>query len=812
MADTTKIAQDIKELLKALGPEGKGYQGQLDALNQTNAKVEAYNQLLKNVQSTLRDINNDLNSTFGSWGRIINEVTKADTVLSNTRKGFKEFYNISVQLLSNQENLVKTSEKELQSLQKKFDKNRILLEQQLKELQTKKTSVNLTVEEGAALLNLEGALRVNTGEVEKTNQALKKQLLDLKAINATTGLTGAILKGIGSIPGLSKIGNMLKVDDAVDSMREYAAQQLDLVRNTDEYQKRLATINRLLEDESLTLEQQNKLIQEREELEQSARDKSLTFTNKLNTAYVGISKLIGGFSKALVDPLTIFTALAKQAGKIDQELVGFQKNLMLSRSEAKALRIELSLTAISTNSNLINTSDLVKAQSNLNELLGVQGKIDADNLVIQTRLTKLVGIQAVEAAKLQFFAEATGEDFDQQYTSQLRTTQEVSKQFGVQINQRKVLEEVGKQGAFALAQFRGSVPALTEAVAKATALGTSLGAVNQVASSLLNFEDSISKELEAELLIGREINLERARYFALTNDINGLMDELNNEMGTFSDFQGMYVIQQQALAESLGMNVGQLSEMLLKQEYLNEQGEIIKDVTDEELRTRLETLSTQTKFNLAIEKMQGLIGDLVQGPLGTFMDIMGAILENSIALGAVLGVIATVQIAKMVSGFAQAARGLRAMAAASKSTAIANAAAYAIANPFKALAGLAVAGIAIGGIAGLIAGATGNDAPGAQFGGEVQGGGAVRVGEVGPEIVQLPEGAKIKPLNVAERGDLRNPNQGSPSSIDLSPLLSTLISLKEVMSQQQKAISNIKVVINPNQLEVGQMTNSAQLQ
>jgi hypothetical protein len=211
---------------------------------------------------------------------------------------------------------------------------------------------------------------------------------------------------------------------------------------------------------------------------------------------------------------------------------------MLSRSEAKALRIELSLTAISTNSNLINTSDLVKAQSNLNELLGVQGKIDADNLVIQTRLTKLVGIQAVEAAKLQFFAEATGEDFDQQYTSQLRTTQEVSKQFGVQINQRKVLEEVGKQGAFALAQFRGSVPALTEAVAKATALGTSLGAVNQVASSLLNFEDSISKELEAELLIGREINLERARYFALTNDINGLMDELNKEMGTFSDFQG----------------------------------------------------------------------------------------------------------------------------------------------------------------------------------------------------------------------------------------------------------------------------------
>ena len=810
MADTTKIAQEIKELLKALGPEGRGYQGQLDALNQTNAKVEAYNQLLKNVQATLRDINNDLNSTFGSWGRIINEVTKADTVLGNTRKGFKEFYNISVQLLSNQENIVKTSEKELQSLQKKADRNRILLQQQLQELQAKKTSVGLTDEEGAALLNLEGALRANTGEVEKTNQALKRQLLDLKAINATTGLTGGILKGIGNIPGLSKIGNMLKVDDAVDSMREYAAEQLDLVRNTDEYQKQLKEINDQLEDQNLTLEQQNELIQKREKLEQSARDKALTFGNKFKAAWIGINELAKGFGKALLDPLTIFAGLANQANKIDQELVGFQKNLMLSRSGAIALRMELSQAALATNSNLINTSDLVKAQANLNELLGVQGKIDANNLVIQTQLTKLVGIQAAEAAKLQFFAEATGQDFEEQYTSQLRTTQEVSKQFGVQINQRKVLEEVGKQGAFALAQFRGSTTALTEAVAKATALGTTLEGVNQVASSLLNFEDSISKELEAELLIGREINLERARYFALTNDINGLMDELNKEMGTFSDFQNMNVIQQQALAESLGMNVGQLSEMLLKQEYLNEQGEIIKDVTDEELRNRLESLSTQEKFNMAIEKMQGLIGDLVQGPLGTFMDIMGTILENTVALGSILGIIATVQIAKMVSGFAQAARGLRAMAAASKSTAIANAAAYAVANPFKALLGLAAAGAAIGGIAALISNSS-EDAPGAQFGGEVQQGGAVRVGEVGPEIVQLPEGAKIKPLNVAERGDMRS-TQAPQAQVDLSPMLAELKSLREGLNQIPASISQIKMVVDMNRLEIGRMTAGAKLQ
>ena len=60
--------------------------------------------------------------------------------------------------------------------------------------------------------------------------------------------------------------------------------------------------------------------------------------------------------------------------------------------------------------------------------------------------------------------------------------------------------------------------------------------------------------------------------------------------------------------------------------------------------------------------------------------------------------------------------------------------------------------------------------PGAQFGGEVMEGGAVKVGEVGPEIVQLPEGAKIKPLNVAERGDMRaTATQVAP--LDLKPML-----------------------------------------
>ena len=128
MPDTTKIANEIKNILKALGPEGRDYQGVLNSLDQTNAKVGAYNQLLKDVQKTLRELNNDLESTYTSWTSILREVTKTDTVLSNTRRGFREFQDISNQLLYSQENITKTSEKEIQNLQKRSDKSKILLE------------------------------------------------------------------------------------------------------------------------------------------------------------------------------------------------------------------------------------------------------------------------------------------------------------------------------------------------------------------------------------------------------------------------------------------------------------------------------------------------------------------------------------------------------------------------------------------------------------------------------------------------------------------------------------------------------------
>ena len=427
----------------------------------------------------------------------------------------------------------------------------------------------------------------------------------------------------------------MNVDKANETMKEYAASQLETVRNSDEYQKKLREIQSTLEGDS-SEEEKIKAIKERDKLEQEARDKVNNGLTKTVTLFKGLNELTKGFYKALLDPAVLIASIASYAGKMDAEIVSFQKSLNLSRDEAESLRQELSLAAFQSNTNFLTTSDLAKAQNNYNNLLGIQGKINTKNLETQAGLVELVGVSGESAAKLQYYSEATGQNFETNYKSSLRTTHELSKQYGVQINSKKVLEDVGKASSYNLVQFRGSTTALTEAVAKAQVLGITLEGVNKISQTLLNFQSSIESELEAELLTGKQLNLEQARYYALTNQTSKLMDELVKNVGTFNEFSKMNVIQQEAYAKSLGMSVGEMSDMLLKQEYLGKNGEIIKNTTDEELQNRIEQLSIQDKFNKSMEKLQDIIGSIVQGPLGTFVGFIWKILESTTILSMLL--------------------------------------------------------------------------------------------------------------------------------------------------------------------------------
>ena len=99
------------------------------------------------------------------------------------------------------------------------------------------------------------------------------------------------------------------------------------------------------------------------------------------------------------------------------------------------------------------------------------------------------------------------------------------------------------------------------AAVQAKQLGLSLSTVGTIAESVLDFQTSIENELQASLLIGRQLNLNRARELALAGDLAGLQQEVVRLVGSEQELNKLNVIQRKSLANALGITVAELGRL-----------------------------------------------------------------------------------------------------------------------------------------------------------------------------------------------------------------------------------------------------------
>lgn len=716
MADLNKQQKQIEKLLDQLNSiSNRKYN--IEFFNQGEiTNVESANRLIAEIRDEIDSIAQTAKSTYNSFAGIVNELTKGKSTTQQIVKGTRDLFNISRNLYNSTEGVynitVKQAKKEQEKAKIQFSNLKLLKEQVGKDTE-KLRNLN-------GIINLENIF---------LNQ-LENQVREAQAIEDSLGATGAILDTFVNLPGLKQFSSYFKLGEVKEEMADLSRSIIDTIKETPEFSKEFLKQGKIItstsdaiqglneEIESGKLTQDEVVKNEEEiarlkleqegaqekitELNAKAAEQANTFANRTKVAVKGITSAVTNMAKGLTDPLAIFTMLVKAAGSVNKQTVGIQKSLGLSYDESLGVRQEMGDIALASEDTFTNVKRLNEAQAQFNEALGLQGKLNLDNSKTFAAITERLGASVESAAQLQLFAEATGNTFEDQKLASYEIAQSVSSQYGVQLNMKQVMDEVGQAGAYALVQNQGSVEALTEAVAKAKALGMTLQDVNSIAGKLLDFESSITSELQAELLIGRDINLERARLAALNNDQVTLMEEINSQMGDFSDFQNMNRIQQEAFAESLGMSVDQMSDMLLLEQYRGKNFETIAAEQGEEVAKRVEALSTQEKFNDAIAKMQDTLVNLVDGPLGNFANLIGKILESSFAINSIMGVIFGAQLLKGITGFVQLAGVFRKLKVLAKGTALANAAAFAVKNPFMAIAGVIAAGAAVAKLTGLL--------------------------------------------------------------------------------------------------------------
>jgi hypothetical protein len=425
---------------------------------------------------------------------------------------------------------------------------------------------------------------------------LEKNLIIRKRIEQSTGLLGGLSKSLSKIPG---IGQYLNADEAIDEMEKLAAKF------------------------------------------EEAGFKSTDFGNRLQIGLKGASVLAKGFYENLKSPEAVFMFFASAINKADQQATKLAKSFGIVKDEAFQLRENFVQYSRAVGDNFINTDRLFKAQSELSEQLGIAVQYSNEELDTFSRLTEIVGLSADEAGRLTKFSAAAGLN-NKDYVASLRKSAFFAQiTTGTHFSDKEILQDISKLSAGILTKFQNNPKAIAAAVVQVKALGLSLEQVDKVGESLLNFESSIENQLKAQLLTGKQLNLEQARYLALTGSQAELSKEIASQAGSLAEFESMNVIAQKSLAEAFGMSRDELADMLMKQEAITKYGSKAAELNEEQLEymkkhnlsadEMLDKVnnqrSVQEKFNDAMLKLQDIVGNLIAGPFGALLDMLSNILN-----------------------------------------------------------------------------------------------------------------------------------------------------------------------------------------
>ena len=323
---------------------------------------------------------------------------------------------------------------------------------------------------------------------------------------------------------------------------------------------------------------------------------------------VGIKETFMSIGESLINPaniigsiLGILTAIVKLVLDFENKTFEIAKNLGVSVDKAGELRTKFIDIANANKNAAVSSGELADAYGKINDQLGFMGPSSDKFVLTATLLEKRIGASAESMAALASYGALSGKTLDQSYKTLIGYAKVSMARNKLAMTERQVMDAVAKTSNVVLMNFKGNLPALAEAIVRAKKLGTTLDTINKQGDSLLDFENSIAAQFEAEVMTGRELNLTRARELALMGDTQGLMEELNRQNVSYGELMKMNVFQRESIAKSLGLS----TEELTKQLYLQQQATLLGAKGDESAQQAYERLVKEGKTREEIAKKIG---------------------------------------------------------------------------------------------------------------------------------------------------------------------------------------------------------------
>lgn len=446
---------------------------------------------------------------------------------------------------------------------------------------------------------LEGQLATATEEVKKDLQA---QLVTLgKVIEAQEA---SMANQVEQLALVAKMQSYQGLEERIAGLQDEIELEKDLANQVGITGKLLAFSTKYL---GVGKNLQTKIVEE---------TRKGTSTTKIWIDTLGLTSLsVFGILKGLKSVFDYIVGIQDQTVK-------FARALNISTADARRIKMEYASFSISSGDVLINTQKLVEAQMELTGVLGITNTLSAQNLATVSKLKDIAGLEADTRAGLVTTSLITGKSVEQTTKSVLAQVVALKNATGIGFQYQKILREAASQGGYLGLQFAKYPEKLTKSLLTTKALGLELKQLDSMADSFLDFESSISKEFEAQLLTGKNINLMRARELFLNNDLAGAAAEITKQVGTSEQFLNLNRIAADSLASSFGMSRDQLADMLKQQEMLAAFGA----KNTKELYAQVEAYRKQGREKEAIAKLgseeayQSLINASAQERIAGFID------------------------------------------------------------------------------------------------------------------------------------------------------------------------------------------------
>ena len=554
---------------------------------------------------------------------VTSELKSQENSVSKSRKAFRAFESAAEKFRQNQEEIARLNDKDLKNLQEKVTSQLDIAKNEGKRLATtgelgkllaeekanlevqgkSQQEINATLAEYARIQDdltdeqkaLVAAYFDEYKVIQNINGELEREITRRNAINKSLGVTGNVLTGLKEIGGdFVKAFNLNKV-------------QADMYTFADS----MTTVD-----------------------EETGK---VTRPSRWRVLSAGIKSARSALTETLTDPAILVSALIKGFKEVDKANVDFQRSTGQSANNFTSSFAAAGSTAITL-------ADYIKTAGTLTKELGQNAAaiFSPDDIAEAAEMTEAMGMAGKEAANLARLSKINGGNLKAQNEALVAGVNAANKQNKTAVATGDVLKEVANTSEGIAISYAGYPEKLASAATTAKSLGMTLADIDRISSSLLQFQSSIEAEMEAELLTGRQLNLEKARQLALDNDLEGVAKELSNQGITSANFSKMNRIQQEAQAKALGMNRDEMAKMLLQQELANGLSE---DALSAAQKQTLEQLKSQE----ATEKFQKALDGLAQA-FAPIVGFLAKILSSKVGLFAIQGIILTIVGAKAIKG------------------------------------------------------------------------------------------------------------------------------------------------------------------